>query len=141
VKTDRCTMANSLEARAPFLDRELVEYVAALPDEFKLQGRRTKAILRDAFSDLLPPEIQRRGKMGFGVPIGTWFREALGEHYREVVLASDSRSRDYLDTDVAARLLADHQSGRWDHGHRLWVLLMFELWARKWLTADGGTVR
>ena len=68
VKTIACTMANSLEARAPFLDRELVEYVAALPDDLKLQGRRTKAILRDACADLLPPPIRSRGKMGFGVP-------------------------------------------------------------------------
>src|SRR5205085_7627745 len=71
VKTDRCTMAASLEARSPFLDRALIEFVAVLPDTMKLEGRRTKTILRDAFADLLPPEIERRGKMGFGVPLGT----------------------------------------------------------------------
>src|SRR5204863_4396733 len=69
VKTDRMTMANSLEARSPFLDRDLVEYAAALPDRCKLDGTRTKAVLRDAFRDLVPPEVERRGKMGFGVPL------------------------------------------------------------------------
>src|SRR5205814_10307592 len=78
VKVDRCTMANSLEARSPFLDTALVEYVAALPDSMKLSARgQTKVILREAFADLIPSEIQRRGKMGFGIPFGLWFRGAL----------------------------------------------------------------
>src|SRR5213594_728762 len=84
VKTDRCTMANSLEARAPFLDRALTEYAAALPDDLKLHGRRTKVILREAFADLVPAEINRRGKMGFGVPLGAWFRGELRDYVRDL---------------------------------------------------------
>ena len=75
VKMDRTSMAHALEARSPFLDTALVEYVSGLPDDYKLRGRTTKYILRKAFADLMPPEIRSRGKMGFGIPLGTWFRE------------------------------------------------------------------
>ena len=96
VKTDRCTMANSLEARSPFLDRELIEYAAGLPDDLKLRGGRTKVILREAFPDLVPAAIDRRGKMGFGVPLDTWFRGELRDHMRDLLLAPDARYRDML---------------------------------------------
>ena len=131
VKTDRCTMANSLEARAPFLDREVVEYVAALPDDYKLQGSRTKAILRDAFPDLVPPEIQRRGKMGFGVPLHTWFRGDLRDYMRDLLLAPDARYRDILSAPFVERLIARHLAGRANLGQQLWSLMCFELWLRR----------
>jgi len=93
VKTDRMTMANALEARSPFLDRDLVEYVAALPDRCKLDGTRTKAVLRDAFRDLVPPEIERRGKMGFGVPLAAWFRGGLRDALQDLLLSPSARYR------------------------------------------------
>jgi asparagine synthase (glutamine-hydrolysing) len=96
VKTDRCTMANSLEARSPFLDRELVEYAAGLPDDLKLRFGRTKVILHDAFPDLLPPVIDRRGKMGFGVPLDAWFRGELRDYMRDLLMAPDARYREML---------------------------------------------
>jgi len=130
VKTDRCTMANSLEARSPFLDRELVEYVAGLPDDFKLHGRRTKVILREAFADLLPPAIQRRGKMGFGVPLGTWFRGDLKDYMRDLLLAPDARYRDMLSAPYVETLVSRHLSGEANYGHQLWSLLCFEQWLR-----------
>ena len=131
VKTDRCTMANSLEARAPFLDRELVEYVAALPDDYKLQGRRTKAILRDAFPDLVPAEIQRRGKMGFGVPLDTWFRGDLRDYMRDLLLAPNARYRDIVSVPFVERLIARHLDRRINAGQQLWTLMCFELWLRR----------
>ena len=137
VKVDRATMAKSLEARAPLLDHVLVEFAATLPTDRKVRRRESKWILRQVARSLMPAEMVDRPKMGFGVPIGTWFKGALGEHYRQVVLAGDSRSRDHLDTNVAARLLAEHQSGLRDHGHRLWILLVFELWLRRWMSSDG----
>jgi asparagine synthase (glutamine-hydrolysing) len=79
-----------------------------------------------------------RPKMGFGVPIGDWFHGGLGERFRELVLAPDASSRDYLDTSVAAAMLADHQSRATSEDHRLWALLMFELWARRWLRLAAG---
>jgi asparagine synthase (glutamine-hydrolysing) len=128
VKVDRCTMAHSLEARSPFLDRRLVEYVAALPDRFKLRGRTTKAILRDAFADLLPAAIERRGKMGFGVPLGRWFRDSLREYMRETLLASDARYREMLSGAYVEQLVQRHLSGRANLGPQLWALICFERW-------------
>ena len=130
VKTDRCTMASSLEARAPFLDRELVEYVAALPDDLKLRGRQTKFILRRACADLLPEGIASRGKMGFGVPVGTWFRGALRGYVRDQLIAPDARYREYLDGVFVERLVERHQSGEANLGPQLWSLVCFERWLR-----------
>ncbi len=96
VKVDRTSMAHALETRSPFLDTALIEYVAGLPDSYKLRGRTTKYILRKAFADLLPPAIQSRGKMGFGLPLGTWFRKELRGYLRDLLLAPEARIRDYL---------------------------------------------
>src|SRR5439155_4341631 len=96
VKVDRSAMANSLEARSPFLDTALIEYAASLPDSMKLARGRTKVILREAFADLIPPEIQRRGKMGFGIPFGEWFRGALSDPVNDLLLTADARYQEYL---------------------------------------------
>ena len=130
VKMDRCTMANSLEARSPFLDRELIEYVATLPDGMKLRGRTTKVILREAFADLLPPDIASRGKMGFGVPLGTWFRGELRDYLDDMLLASDARYTAYLSRPYVRELVNRHLSGQANLGHQLWSLLCFEQWLR-----------
>ena len=128
VKLDRMTMAHAIEARSPFLDRDLVEYAAALPDRFKLSGRRTKAILRDAFADLLPPEIERRGKMGFGVPIGAWFRAGLREYARDTLLAPTARYREMLSGRFVEGLVQRHLAGEANLGPQLWSVLCFERW-------------
>jgi asparagine synthase (glutamine-hydrolysing) len=135
VKVDRASMAHSLEARAPLLDHRLVEFAARLPVERKIDGSNTKVLLRAIAKRLMPAELVDRPKMGFGVPIATWFRGSLGDQFEELVLAPDALSRDHLDTAAAAGLLREHRTGQYDHNHRLWVLLMFELWARTWLTA------
>ncbi len=128
VKVDRMTMANSLEARAPFLDRALIEYVAALPDDYKLRGRTTKAVLREAFADLVPDAVKRGGKKGFGVPLDAWFRGELGDYVRDTLLVPNARLRAYVSQDYVRRLLQEHASQRANHGHRLWALLTFERW-------------
>jgi asparagine synthase (glutamine-hydrolysing) len=130
VKTDRCTMANSLEARSPFLDRELVEYAAELPDDLKLRGRRTKAILRHAFSDLLPSAIDQRGKMGFGVPLDTWFRGELRDYMRDLLMARDARYRDMLSGAFVQELVRRHLAGEANLGQQLWSVMCFEVWLR-----------
>jgi asparagine synthase (glutamine-hydrolysing) len=140
VKTDRCTMANSLEARSPFLDRQLIEYAAALPDHFKLDGRRGKALLRDAFADLVPPEIEARPKMGFGVPLGTWFRGHLRDYMRDTLLASDARYRELLSGPFVERLVDRHLSGAANLGPQLWSLICFERWLQllpQWRRGTG----
>jgi asparagine synthase (glutamine-hydrolysing) len=146
VKMDRATMANSLEARAPLLDHHLVEWAARLPVDRKVDGSTSKVLLRAIAKRLMPAEHVDRPKMGFTPPVGDWFRGELGTHFRDTVLAADAASRDHLDPKVAGRLLAEHQSGEAEHEHQLWVLLMFELWARRWLRAttpsiDAVTVR
>ena len=128
VKADRMSMANSLEARAPFLDRALIEYVAALPDDYKLRGGTTKVILRQAFDDLVPDEVKRGPKKGFGVPIDQWFRGELRELVRDTLLAPSARMRDYVSQDYVRTLVDDHAAGAANHGHRLWALLTFERW-------------
>jgi asparagine synthase (glutamine-hydrolysing) len=128
VKVDRCTMASSLEARSPFLDWRLIDYVAALPDACKLRGRRTKAVLRDAFHDLLPREIDRRPKMGFGVPLGAWLRGSLRDYMRDLLLTRDARYRTMLSASHVERLVHDHLSGAANAGPQLWSLICFERW-------------
>jgi asparagine synthase (glutamine-hydrolysing) len=130
VKMDRCSMANSLEARSPFLDRELIEFAATLPDDMKLHGRTTKVLLREAFADLLPPDIAARGKMGFGVPLGTWFRGDLRDYLHDMLLGPGARYSPYLARDYVRTLVERHLSGRANLGHQLWSLLCFEQWLR-----------
>jgi asparagine synthase (glutamine-hydrolysing) len=138
VKTDRCTMANSLEARCPLLDTALTEYAASLPDSFKLDGRRTKAVLRDAFADLLPAEIDRRPKSGFGVPLDAWFREELRDYVRDQLLGPSAASQPYLKRAAVEQLIDAHQQGRVNAGHRLWTLVCFERWLQqfRWWTGE-----
>jgi asparagine synthase (glutamine-hydrolysing) len=128
VKADRMSMANSLEARAPFLDRALMEYAADLPDDYKLHGGTTKAILRQAFDDLVPEEVKQAPKRGFGVPLDGWFRGELRDAVRDLLLSPSARMRGYVSPAYVQRLVDDHLSGSANHGHRLWTLLTFERW-------------
>jgi hypothetical protein len=130
VKVDRTTMAHALEARSPFLDTALIEYVAGLPDDFKLRGRTTKYILRQAFADLMPPAIQGRAKMGFGLPLGTWFRKDLRRYIEDHLCAPEARINEFLRPEAVNRLWQEHLAGRQDHEHRIWLLLTMELWLR-----------
>ncbi len=131
VKMDRCSMAHALETRSPFLDRELIEYVFQLPDHLKLRGGRTKAVLRDAFADLLPQEILHRGKMGFGVPLERWFKADLRSYLQEMLLGPDARLRHYVNAAYVRQLVQAHLSGHVDYSSRLWTLLTFEVWLRQ----------
>jgi asparagine synthase (glutamine-hydrolysing) len=131
IKTDRCTMAASVEARSPLLDTALTEYAASLPAGFKLDGRRTKAILRDAFADLIPEDIDRRPKTGFGVPLDAWFRGELRDYVRDTLLAPSAASRAYLRPAAVQALVDSHQQGRANVGHRLWTLVCFERWLQQ----------
>jgi asparagine synthase (glutamine-hydrolysing) len=131
LKADIASMAHSLELRSPFLDHEVVELGLGLPDRLKTHGREGKVALRRAFADDLPPDVATRGKTGFGVPLGRWFREDLRELAHDVL----STDRGWFRPDTVSRLLAEHESGRADHGHRLWCLLMLELWVREHVEA------
>ncbi|MFL5758040.1 MAG: asparagine synthase (glutamine-hydrolyzing) [Chloroflexota bacterium] len=133
VKMDRATMAHSVEARAPLLDHVLVEFAARLPADRKIRGGVTKVLLRDIARRLMPPALLDRPKYGFAAPLETWFRHELAGVYRETVLGSGAMTRDHFDQSVAATMLQEHLDGRTDQSRRLWLLLSFEVWARRWL--------
>ncbi len=131
LKADLASMAHSLELRSPFLDHEVVALGLALPDSLKTRGREGKVALRRAFAADLPVEVAGRGKAGFGVPLGRWFRSDLREVARDLL----SNDRGWFRPGTVRRLLDEHESGRADHGHRLWCLLMLELWVREHVEA------
>lgn len=130
VKMDRCSMANSLETRSPLLDRELTEYVATLPDAYKIRGAQRKIVLRQAFGDLLPDSVQHRRKMGFGVPLDAWFRGELRQYLQDQLLGSDAHYPRYLSRTRVEALVRQHQSGAANLGLQLWTILTFEVWLR-----------
>jgi asparagine synthase (glutamine-hydrolysing) len=133
VKMDIATMANSLEARSPFLDHQFMEFCASLPSQFKLGGLVKKRILKRALRGVIPDEIIDRPKMGFGVPIDHWFRYELRPFAEDVLLDTTARERGYFDQAVVAQLLDEHVRGvaRWHS--QLWNLLMLELWHRTFI--------
>ena len=130
LKADLASMASSLELRSPFLDWDVLELGISLPDSLKVKARRGKEALRRAFGADLPPEVSGRGKAGFGVPITDWFRGELRDLTGDVLLDGRARARGQLRPRAVERLLSDHVAGRADHAHRLWCLLMLELWQR-----------
>jgi asparagine synthase (glutamine-hydrolysing) len=127
IKADRCSMAASLEARAPFLDHHLAERVAQLPFNLKLNGRTTKYILKEAARGLLPDAIIDRPKHGFGVPLGAWLRDDIAP-VREILLSSQATGRNLLNTDAVTALIDAHESGQRDTSRQLWTLLTLETW-------------
>ncbi len=129
-KADLASMAVSLELRSPLLDHTVLELGVALPERLLVDGRRGKVALRRAFESLLPPELERRPKTGFGVPLGAWFRGPLRDVAHDLLLDRRARERGQLRPAAVEGLLAEHASGRVDHGHRLWCLLVLELWQR-----------
>ncbi len=132
-KVDIASMAHGLECRQPFLDHRVVELAARMPIGHKFRRGVGKRILLEAFSDLVPKEIVRRKKMGFGVPLDHWFRGPLADFARDVFSDSRTVGRGIFQTDTTTRLLEDHISGRFDHSYRLWSLLVLELWQREWM--------
>jgi asparagine synthase (glutamine-hydrolysing) len=132
VKMDRMSMAHSLEARSPFLDTALIEYLATVPAVRKVGLRRLKPLLRRSLMPLLPKEIWNRRKHGFGVPVGRWFRDGeLRTLFEDEVLGYGARSAAMLEPAVVRRLWDEHQGGAAEHGMRLWSLLTFERWLRR----------
>lgn len=128
VKMDIASMANSLEARSPFLDHKVLEFSASLPPAWKLRGLTTKYILKKTFKNFLPKEILHRGKMGFGIPLGKWFRSNWKNYFGETVLSGKSVNRGYFKKEAVEQIFNEHISGKKDHGYRMWALLMLELW-------------
>lgn len=132
-KVDVATMAHSLEARCPFLDHQVVNLAARMPMSWKLSGNQGKQILIDTFSDFLPPRIQSRPKMGFGVPLDYWFRNELRPLLEDVLYDSRTLARGFFRPAAIRQLIDEHITRQWDHSYRLWSLLVLELWQRTFL--------
>jgi len=138
VKVDRMTMANSLEARAPLLDHQLLEFAARIPFRWKIGKGQTKRLLRRVAAELLPPELLRKRKQGFAIPLAQWFRGPLRDLAQDLFHSQRFRERGLFSSGAVQTVMADHMSGTKDRSEHLWVLLMFELWARRFLDSKGA---
>ena len=136
MKQDQMSMAASVESRVPFLDWGLVDFTTRMPETMKLRRWTTKYVLRQAMKDTLPREILTRPKMGFPVPVGSWFRGKFRHIINEWVLGERVRERGILNHRALEQLVAEHNSSRRDHTQRLWSLVNLELWLRQFIDGD-----
>lgn len=139
VKVDRMSMANSLEARVPFLDHRLVEFTATIPSRFKLRGMKTKAILKKAMKNILPPEILNRGKEGFSIPIKNWLKDELRPLMMEVLDPQKIKREGFFSPAYVQQLMEEHLSGAENHSHRLWAMMVFGIWQDIYLRRERVT--
>ncbi len=144
-KVDRASMAVSLEARVPLLDHRLLEFAATVPSSLKLRGKTRKYLLRRLLAGRLPREVVDRPKHGFEAPTGEWLRGPLKEMAGDLLRARRFRERGIFNPRGVDRLWTEHQLGTGDHRHRLWSLLMLELWFERFIdpavpsTSQAGT--
>jgi asparagine synthase (glutamine-hydrolysing) len=131
VKMDIATMANSLEARSPFLDHQVMEFAARLPVSLKVRGMTLKYLLKKVGRQLLPPQNLARRKMGFGVPVGHWMRHELRPILEEVLFSPGALQRGYFREDALRLLVRAHLEGSQDYSFHLWALVCLELWHRE----------
>jgi len=127
VKEDRCTMAFGLEARVPYLDRDLIEFMLPLPLKYKVSGGATKKLFRKVAARYLPESILKRPKHGFGSPAAEWLRGKLKSLAQETLFSSKA----LLNSRVVEQKFTDHTNGKADHNRGLWAILMLELWYRQ----------
>jgi len=130
VKADRASMAASLELRAPYLDTAVVEFAARLPWRLKMSFTRTKVILKRALRGLVPDEILRRPKKGFGIPVAAWIRGPLRPLFEDLLSEVALRDAGVFDPQAIRALLRSHLEGRADLRKPLWTVLMFQLWRK-----------
>jgi asparagine synthase (glutamine-hydrolysing) len=128
VKVDRMSMANSLEARVPFLDHEFVEFSATVSPDLKLHGLTTKYILKKTMSQLLPKEIIDRKKQGFSIPMKNWLKDELRNMMLEVLSRERIEEKRYFNYEQVNKLIQQHLEGKRNNAHKIWALMTFELW-------------
>jgi asparagine synthase (glutamine-hydrolysing) len=133
MRVDKMTMANSVEARVPFLDQQLVEFAMALPPRMRTRGRSGKVLLKKAVAGLLPAEIVDRPKQGFVAPVAEWFRGDLGLRARRQIRESSLAERGLLDYDAIDRLWHAHRSGRGEWAFQLWSIYNVSAWYDLWV--------
>lgn len=133
-QVDRMTMANSLEARVPFLDHKLVEFAFAIPSNLKLRGLTLKHFVRKSMKGLLTDEIVYREKHGFGVPIREWFKsDFIRQNTNEFLNDSSIKRRGFFKAEYVRRLINEHAHSEVDNSHKLWLIMILEIWCRRFL--------
>src|SRR5436305_2841717 len=138
VKTDRASMAHSLEARVPYLDTVVTNLALALPTRLKVRGLQKKVLLRKAAEPLLPETIVHGKKRGFSIPAAAWLRGELEPFARVTLCPGTPRRQGFFRPDVVGRLLDDHVTGREDRSRQLWGLLAFTLWHERHVEREPG---
>jgi asparagine synthase (glutamine-hydrolysing) len=141
VKTDRASMAHSLEARVPFLDPVVTNFALALPTRHKVRGLRKKVLLRRAVEPLVPGRIMRGRKRGFSIPASAWLRGELEPFAREVLSSANLRRQGYFEPEAVRRLIDEHVGRREDLSRGLWGLLAFTLWHERHVERTPGPLR
>jgi len=131
VKVDRASMAVALETRLPLLSHELVEFSWRIPLDMKVRGQQTKWLMRELLYRYVPRELIDRPKMGFSVPIAEWLRSELRDWSGDTLMMLDNVVGDFIDTKLVQTAWQEHQSGRTDHSHRLWTMLMMTEWLHR----------
>ncbi len=137
VKVDRMSMAVSLEARVPFLDKDLVALAFRMPDRFKVDGGRTKVLLKEVAVRRLPRECVYRPKEGFSIPIKNWLARELRPLLEDLLAPDRLAAGGVFSPRCVERLKREHLSGRANHSHILWSLMVFEAWRDRWLEGEA----
>lgn len=132
VKVDRASMVNSLEVRTPFLDHRVVEFAARTPTIYKLNRLTTKYIIKAAFKKLLPAQIIKRGKKGFGIPVAQWLCGDMKELVLEHLNENKIKKEGYFEPSFVKRLIDEHLSRKKDNRKLIWTLLIFQMWKDRW---------
>ncbi len=133
VKVDRASMAAGLEIRVPLLDQRVVEYASRIPENYLYRKGEGKVILRRLLSRFIPADLFERPKMGFAIPVSRWLRGELKPMLLDYLAEGRLKREGIFNAAYVAATVSDHLSGRADHPHRLWALLMWEMWREKWL--------
>jgi asparagine synthase (glutamine-hydrolysing) len=133
VKMDVASMAHSLEARSPFLDHKLMEFMAKVPSHYKLRAGQSKYLLKSALRGTIPDEILSRRKMGFGVPLANWLRCDLRELVEDTVLSPTALARGYFRHEALHEIVRIHNLGRDEFQYVIWDLLMLEMWHQTYI--------
>ena len=136
-KVDRASMAHSLEVREPLMDHPLVEWLASLPSDLKLNGNEGKYLLKSAMAPYLPAELLYRAKQGFAVPLARWFRGPLRQRVRDAILGPRLAATGIFNQNYLQHLLEAHASGARDYSAPLWTLLMFDAFLKNVMEGDG----
>jgi asparagine synthase (glutamine-hydrolysing) len=132
-KVDQSSMAKSLEARGPFLDYRVVELALSMPGHMKIRGSERKYILKKAFQDLIPEAVLKRKKEGFSIPMKNWLKRELKSSLQELLNEKTITKLGFFNGSAVNRMVQEHLSGKQNHAHRLWCMMVFVLWHRKYI--------